>query len=420
MSNKMQSSWLDEAGLRRDQTQRPLPKWLEGDNEIAQTNKDLVRRLRQSEDWRQEADDWAHDEFRKWLQGNSRYNDPQLKTNVMRVAHDQMKTPDDEQNPGNQNTPGFNLNQQLNVSATPWADKSLTGVAGVKDYLRSDFKSHMQREFDYGKLYYFGPQDVNEAWHYFKRFCLNDRDDEIANRHFGPPNAGDPDMSLRIHNRYPGDVPLRATSDRYSGTMSGPPPPGAAPARKDEDLDVKQEVKTPLTPGKAPTPSTSGVAQAATPQPTPNSTLATSVTPLSQLPYIPFEESNTVQTPARLEQRPRQTPQTRTPLPTPANAEPILMSPPYVDTRQAQNASESSSPLDVAINAVRNVVAEAQRLGNAIPSQTFSRIRREVDTRFILPTATSTPAGGNNTRAQLERRRIDERRQTVDNIQLSF
>ena len=229
MPQTMQSEWLDEGGFRN---LKQLPKWLQAQTGSQEAiNVDLVRRLRQSENWREEADDWAHEEFRKWLQGNSSYNNAALKTNVMRVANDQMKI-DGDRTAANLQTPGFSLNRPLSVSATPWGDKSLTGLAGVKDYLRQNFKTHMQREFDYGKLYYFGPQDVEEAWHYFKRFCLNDVDDDISNRHFGPPHNGQ--ESAKIHNRYPGDVPVE-------GRGGGAAPRGLSTIKQEDEVSQELE-----------------------------------------------------------------------------------------------------------------------------------------------------------------------------------
>lgn len=199
--NHNQTRWL----YKTAEAVKNKPQWMEMRENGDEVKIDFLKRFRESEQWRDQADHWAHKEFELWLQGKSKLNDKARKTDVMRIAADQAHLPEDRDRPFSRNGVAFSIHEPMRVSATPWGDNNLLGVRGVPEFLRKESKAVHEAEFMDALLYYFGPQNIEQCWEYFCRFVLNDSEQQ--------KRAPDHIRNHQSSNRYPGDVPLQKLQD---------------------------------------------------------------------------------------------------------------------------------------------------------------------------------------------------------------
>ena len=100
-----------------------------------------------------EAEESLKREFKDWLRGeHNDNNDPQPYDN----SAGGLKRRD---------TRGETLNEWY---PTWWGKKQLTHLPGVREYLREEHISADKASFDMNMLAHFGPQNLEEAWAYFK------------------------------------------------------------------------------------------------------------------------------------------------------------------------------------------------------------------------------------------------------------
>ena len=125
-----------------------------------------------SEDYKSEADENLRKEFNDWLQG-------QHVENVMAdAAHADSFYPKGDDLNGkprrravyrnNNQVPGQELTSDW--QPTYWGKKQLTHLPGVREYLRDGFQDQEQAELQMNMLAEHGPQNIEQAWMYFKHW----------------------------------------------------------------------------------------------------------------------------------------------------------------------------------------------------------------------------------------------------------
>jgi hypothetical protein len=112
--------------------------------------------------------------------------------------------------------------------ATRWGTKPLTHLAGVREYLREGKIKQDNAERDMNLLAEYGPQDLNEAWMYFKHWVKKRpvvicEDKGVHNKAFDVDNA-------LVSDRMNGIGPSNwMSSDDRNRNYQAPPPPAQAP-----------------------------------------------------------------------------------------------------------------------------------------------------------------------------------------------
>jgi hypothetical protein len=100
-----------------------------------------------------EAEECLKKEFKAWLAGRHSDNEnPQKYRNI----------------PGRLERKDARGNKLDDWHATWWGRKGLTHLPGVQDYLRNDLINATEEDYKMNMLAQFGPQNLNEAWAYFK------------------------------------------------------------------------------------------------------------------------------------------------------------------------------------------------------------------------------------------------------------
>ena len=139
-----------------------------------------------SGNWEQEAEACLKEEFNQWLQGTHKLNDanavyqngPTVPRRLHTYGH-AVTTPRD------------------NWNHTPWGKAQLTHLPGVREYLRNQLEHSSKAELQMNLLAEHGPQDLQEAWMYFKHWvkqrpvgedCVNaESTTSLSNRRNGFP-----------------------------------------------------------------------------------------------------------------------------------------------------------------------------------------------------------------------------------------
>jgi hypothetical protein len=142
--------------------------------------------------------------------------------------------------------------------ATRWGTKPLTHLAGVREYLREGKIKQDNAERDMNLLAEYGPQDLNEAWMYFKHWVkkrpvVTCEDKGVHNKTFDVDNALYRDRMNGI-----GPSNWMSTDDRnrnYQWAAQAPPPPAQAP---------QSRAQAPPSPAQAPDPDIGDAARSAT------------------------------------------------------------------------------------------------------------------------------------------------------------
>jgi len=116
-----------------------------------------------SEDYKSEADECLKSEFGQWLAGQHPDNvKPATYKNKPGLPVRKAVFRDNGEIPG----------QPLNRDWKPtwWADRQLTHLPGVRDYLRDQKKHSVDADLRMNLLAETGPQDLEQAWIYFKHW----------------------------------------------------------------------------------------------------------------------------------------------------------------------------------------------------------------------------------------------------------
>lgn len=196
-----------------------------------------------AEDYKEEADECLKQEFSQWLQGKHDLNDSaaayQNAPNAAKrrfVFHDQPIR--------NANGGGVALNGNAPVVGqqmddwrpTWWGRGSLTHLPGVRDYLRSEAIPANDSELGLNVLAEFGPQNIDQAWMYFKHWvkgrplseaaCLT-KTQHAEDNNFDPSRAYGPSDSF-----YPRKMPDAREAYKWDETpnwVDSHPDPGRPP-----------------------------------------------------------------------------------------------------------------------------------------------------------------------------------------------
>lgn len=118
-----------------------------------------------SDNYKQEANEQLKMEFNEWLQGTHETNKhPKIYENLPgQTKRVHMKSGVDMK--GEKYWPG-KVKEDFNV--TPWGLQGLTQLEGVREYLRAQKEKDAQNTFALNVLAEEGPQNLEEAWQYFK------------------------------------------------------------------------------------------------------------------------------------------------------------------------------------------------------------------------------------------------------------
>ena len=129
--------------------------------------------------------------------------------------------------------------------ATRWGTKPLTHLAGVRDYLREGKIKQDNAERDMNLLAEYGPQDLNEAWMYFKHWVKKRpvvicEDKGVHNKGFDVDNALYRD---RMNGIGPSNWMSSDDRNRNRNYQAPPsPPPPQAPPSKAAAVGPGQEI----------------------------------------------------------------------------------------------------------------------------------------------------------------------------------
>ncbi len=179
-----------------------------------------------TENYKQEADECLKQEFVQWLQGNHEAN-----------AH-----PNDyyENKPGKPKRrairpeDGKSVGEVINNwQATPWGRNQMTHLDGVREFLRENTVRAEEHEFAMNVLAEFGPQNIEQAWTYFKHWvkgrpvapemCIHESQDPDQIKRSGPTQMAEP---RHVYNKYIDPTELKEVFDK--------PPPTLPPKASDD------------------------------------------------------------------------------------------------------------------------------------------------------------------------------------------
>ena len=126
-----------------------------------------------TEHFKDEADECLKSEFKDWLEGRHEVNRaPQPYTNELGAPVRRYTYHTDiPLNSGGveQKAPGDPM-EDGQWNPTWWGTDSLTHLPGVRDFLRGERKDGWENDFQMNMLAEHGPQDVEQAWQYFKHW----------------------------------------------------------------------------------------------------------------------------------------------------------------------------------------------------------------------------------------------------------
>ena len=120
-----------------------------------------------TEGYKEEADEILKHEFKRWLEGTHPDNvKPQtFPVNAPGIANRKAIT--SQKSDGREILPGDTL---TNWKPTWWGNRQLTHLDGVRDFLRGMEINAARNELDLNTLAEYGPQNLEEAWDYFKHW----------------------------------------------------------------------------------------------------------------------------------------------------------------------------------------------------------------------------------------------------------
>ena len=181
--------------------------------------------------YKEEADECLKAEFDQWLQGTHEVNDPKGPREYENgegrpIRRWVMRTEESEDQFG-----GSKVGQaRSGWEHTPWGRATLTGLPGVRDYLRLQKERANNEDLKMQLLAEYGPQNLDEAWKYFKHWvkgrpvsdalCLPAHFDHIAAGARSDFGNNQPQM-MKYYDPDPHDAaPHVAATDRsaYNGS----------------------------------------------------------------------------------------------------------------------------------------------------------------------------------------------------------
>ena len=124
--------------------------------------------------YEREAEACLKQEFKQWLQGTHEEN-YKAKANQLDSYYNNERG-DFDGGPKRRSVHGKvfdlpdNVNGHTGWQATRWGTKPLTHLEGVRDFLRDDMAENDAAERDMNLLAHHGPQNIDEAWIYFKHW----------------------------------------------------------------------------------------------------------------------------------------------------------------------------------------------------------------------------------------------------------
>ena len=176
--------------------------------------------------------------------------------------------------------------------ATRWGTKQLTNLDGVRDYLRAGRIAKDNAERDMNLLAERGPQDLNEAWMYFKHWVKRRPVSTCDEK--GPPGSNFDKLTRHGVDRMNGTGPSNwVTRDTVSGvgrptTLFGPEMQWTRPAETpDEENQQLDYYPVPLADAYYPVPSVTPQLEYQAPSPSIASSQKTQV-PSSYSPFVPY------------------------------------------------------------------------------------------------------------------------------------
>jgi len=173
-----------------------------------------------SQNYKQEAEEALKGEFELWLQGMHECNDSKNNEYVNGEGRPIRRWvfKDEESKDANGNSKvGL---ARAGWRHTPWGRQPLTHLTGVRDYLRSQRESAAKKDLDMQLLAEYGPQDLDQAWMYFKHWV---KGRPVTEAVVDPPDNADPAKGRTIGEAVPTQLMMqkyRPTPDRQSDVLA--------------------------------------------------------------------------------------------------------------------------------------------------------------------------------------------------------
>lgn len=131
---------------------------------------ELKKRMEKVTDFLPELEDQAlKADFTDWLKGTSKWNTlpkNERACEVMDIWFQKDGHPLGEPDPERM----FDMNKKVRVEHTPWEKNTLVHLPGVHDFLRGEYNNRVDYEKRKSQLWYHGPQNIDDAWLYYKWF----------------------------------------------------------------------------------------------------------------------------------------------------------------------------------------------------------------------------------------------------------
>lgn len=116
-----------------------------------------------TENYKEEADECLRAEFNDWLQGKHEVNSADSDNTYANVGNKPKRYHMHRDS-------GVVTTERNDWKHTDWGDKQLTHLPGVRDYLRDIADRKQRADVQMNLLAEYGPQNLEEAWLYFKHW----------------------------------------------------------------------------------------------------------------------------------------------------------------------------------------------------------------------------------------------------------
>jgi hypothetical protein len=121
--------------------------------------------------YKDEADECLKGEFDQWLEGRHECNDPDADQEYKNADGKPVRRWTMRGKESDDINGGSKVGQaRAGWKHTPWGRASLTHLPGVRDYLRDQIEKANDADIRLQMLAEFGPQNIEEAWMYFKHW----------------------------------------------------------------------------------------------------------------------------------------------------------------------------------------------------------------------------------------------------------
>jgi hypothetical protein len=174
-----------------------------------------------TENYKDEADECLKAEFKDWLEGRHEDNVKQAPYENRAGAPARRYTyhTDIPLNSGGieRKAPG-DLMENGKWKPTWWGKDSLTHLPGVRDFLRGEKKAGWENDFQMNMLAEHGPQDVEQAWQYFKHW--------VKGRPMTDAVCLPPQPDAGVNAGRVGPINHMHTRKSWAGGQEPPEPPG--------------------------------------------------------------------------------------------------------------------------------------------------------------------------------------------------